>query len=69
MSVAELLSEHALYAPRPRKTRRYTESVQHARVERSTTTSQSLTHVNTARNFDAQCNDAQRVTCVFACNT
>ena len=47
MSVAELLSEHALYAPRPRKTRRYTESVQHARVERSTTTSQSLTHVNT----------------------
>ena len=69
MSVAVLLSEHALYAPRPRKTRRYTESVQHARVERSTTTSQSHTHVNTARSCDAQCNDAQRVTCVFTCNT
>ena len=47
MGVPILLSEHALYAPRPGKTRRYTESVQHARVERSTTTSQSLTHVNT----------------------
>ena len=47
MSVAELHREHALYAPRLLKTRRHTESVQHARVERSTTTSQSLTHVNT----------------------
>ena len=61
MSVAELLSEHALYAPRLRKRKRHTESVQHARVERSTTTSQSLTHVNTARNCDAQCNDSTYV--------
>ena len=51
------------------KRKRHTESVQHARVERSTTTSQSLTRVNTARNCDAQCNDAQRVTCVFTRNT